>query len=123
MAETSRLLFPNLRFCIVSFVVFRLGSKSRRAVSRSFLLLAYSSCYVRKDWQMMGRGDYPGDAKKSEPVTMTTRKPDTTPAHTLRAELARKIPLFVGSAESCATKISGLSLHRHSTDSSLRHDL
>jgi AraC-like DNA-binding protein len=34
------------------------------------------------------------------------------PAHELRAELARKIALFIGSAENRATDISGLTLHR-----------
>src|SRR5579863_2327598 len=34
------------------------------------------------------------------------------PAHELRTELARKIALFIGSAESRATDIPGLTLHR-----------
>ena len=34
------------------------------------------------------------------------------PAHELRAELARKIALFIGSAENRATEIPGLTLHR-----------
>ena len=34
------------------------------------------------------------------------------PAHELRAELARKIALFIGSAENRATDIPGLTLHR-----------
>jgi hypothetical protein len=34
------------------------------------------------------------------------------PAHELRAELARKIALFIGSEESRATEISGLTLGR-----------
>ena len=35
-------------------------------------------------------------------------------AHALRTELARKIALFIGSAENRATDIPGLSLHRRS---------
>ena len=34
------------------------------------------------------------------------------PAHELRTELARKIALFIGSAENRATEIPGLTLHR-----------
>ena len=34
------------------------------------------------------------------------------PAHELRTELARKIALFIGSAENRATDIPGLTLHR-----------
>ena len=37
------------------------------------------------------------------------------PADELRAELARKIALFVGSAENRATEISGLTLHRRAS--------
>ena len=49
-AETSRPLFPSLRFCIVSPLnrsfISRLGSGALEAVSRSFRFIAYSSCTV-----------------------------------------------------------------------------
>ena len=49
-------------------------------------------------------------------MTMKNHKGDATPppdrARELRAELARKIALFVGSAENRATEIPGLTLHR-----------
>jgi len=54
--------------------------------------------------------------KQSETATMKNLKGNATPlpdrARELRAELARKIALFVGSAERRATDIPGLSLHR-----------
>jgi AraC-like DNA-binding protein len=49
-------------------------------------------------------------------VTMRNRSGEASllrdPAHELRAELARKIALFIGSAENRATDIPGLTLHR-----------
>jgi hypothetical protein len=52
----------------------------------------------------------------SETVTVHNRREDATPppdrARDLRAELARKIALFIGSAENRATDIPGLTLHR-----------
>jgi AraC-like DNA-binding protein len=44
------------------------------------------------------------------PTIPTSAAPDR--AHELRADLARKIALFVGSAENRATEIPGVSLHR-----------
>src|SRR5207245_1206601 len=48
--------------------------------------------------------------------TMTNRRGITSSladrAHELRTELARKIALFIGSAENRATDIPGLTLHR-----------
>ena len=61
---------------------------------------------------MTGPGGYAGDAKKGKPVTMTTHQLDTTPAQALRIELARKITLFMGSAEKRTTEVPGLTLHR-----------
>jgi AraC-like DNA-binding protein len=52
----------------------------------------------------------------SETVTMKNHRGDAIPlpdrARELRAELARKIALFIGSAENRATDIPGLTLHR-----------
>src|SRR5580700_9142392 len=58
---------------------------------------------------------YPG-VEESEIVAMKNHGGNATPlpdrARELRAELARKIALFIGSAEHRATDIPGLSLHR-----------
>ncbi len=52
----------------------------------------------------------------SETVTMKNRRGEASlirdQAHELRTELARKIALFIGSAENRATNIPGLTLHR-----------
>ncbi len=54
--------------------------------------------------------------KESETVTMKNRTGEASllqdQAHELRAELARRIALFIGSAENRATNIPGLTLHR-----------
>jgi AraC-like DNA-binding protein len=58
---------------------------------------------------------YP-DAEHSEGLTMkkssAATTPQSNPAPALRAELARKIAAFMGSAENRATDIPGVSLHR-----------
>ena len=52
----------------------------------------------------------------SETVSMKNRSGEASllrdQAHELRTELARKIALFIGSAENRATDIPGLTLHR-----------
>ena len=54
--------------------------------------------------------------EQSETATMTNRRGDGSPlpdrARELHSELARKIALFMGSAENRATDIPGLTLHR-----------
>src|ERR1022692_2939111 len=116
-AETSKPLFPSLRFCIVSpfgtvSLISRLGSGAVEAVSRSFRFIAYSSCTVSPRTEIgviLGAG-------MSETLTMkirsglATRLPDQ--AREFRMELARKLALFIGSAENRATDIPGLTLHR-----------
>jgi len=56
------------------------------------------------------------EAEESETATMKNHRGHATPlpdrARELRAELARKIALFIGSAENRATDIPGLALHR-----------
>ena len=60
VADTSRLLFPSLRFCIVSpselvSLIPRLESNARKAVARSFRFIAYSSRYVKNHWCFRSR--------------------------------------------------------------------
>ena len=56
------------------------------------------------------------DSEASEFATMKNRNRAASllpgPAHELRTQLARKIALFIGSAENRATDIPGLTLHR-----------
>src|ERR1700729_4006131 len=116
-AETSRPLFPSLRFCIVFSLgtvslISRLESGAVEAVSRSFRFIAYFSCVVDPHTEqvvIMG-------VEVSAVVTMKHRSGEASllpnQAHELRAELARKIASFVGSEESRATEISGLTLGR-----------
>src|SRR3984885_9913625 len=116
-AETSRPLFPSLRFCIVFSLgtvslISRLESGAVEAVSRSFRFIAYFSCVVDPHTEqvvIMG-------VEVSAVVTMKHRSGEASllpnQAHELRAELARKIALSVGSEEIRATEISGLTLGR-----------
>ena len=82
------------------------------AVSRSFRFIAYSSCTVDRTHRASG---YPR-VEESETVTMKNRSGEASRyeirQHELRTELARKIALFIGSAENRATDIPGLTLHR-----------
>src|ERR1700722_20081843 len=108
IAETSRPLFPSLRFCIVSplgtvSLISRLELRAVTAVTRSFRFIACFSCTVDPRTEqavIMG-------VEVSAMVTMKHRNavasllPDQT--HELRAELARKIASFIGSEESLAT--------------------
>ena len=53
IAETSRLLFPSVRFFMLVLLLTvslipRLGSNIGRAVARSFRFVAYSSRHVKK---------------------------------------------------------------------------
>src|SRR5258708_30175980 len=116
-AETSRPLFPSLRFCIVFSLgtvslISRLESGAVTAVSRSFRSIACFSCTVDPRTEravIMG-------VEVSAVVTMKHRSGEASllpdQAHELRAELARKIALSVGSEEIRATEIFGLTLGR-----------
>src|ERR1700722_2768756 len=116
-AETSRPLFPSLRFCIVFSLgtvslISRLESGAVEAVSRSFRFIACFSCTVDpRTAQAFIMG-----VEVNAVVTMKHRSGEASllpnKAHELRAELARKIALFVGSEEIRATEISGLTLGR-----------
>ena len=82
------------------------------AVSRSFRFIAYSSGTVDQRTEppvILG-------LEENQTVTMNSRHREALRlrdrAHELRTELARKIALFIGSAENRATEIPGLSLHR-----------
>src|ERR1017187_9036704 len=55
-----------------------------------------------------GRGERNGTTRNRSGEASLLRDP----AHELRRELARKIALFIGSAENRATDIPGLTLHR-----------
>src|SRR5277367_7098272 len=107
IADTSRLL-PSLRFCIVFSLgtvslISRLESDAVTAVSRSFRSIACFSCTVdprTKQAVIMG-------VEVSAVVTMKHHSGEASllpdQAHELRAVLARKIALSVGSEEIRAT--------------------
>src|SRR5260370_42128929 len=110
-------LFPSLRFCIVFTLgtvslISRLESGAVEAVSRSFRFIACFSCTVDPRTEqavIMG-------VEVSAVVTMKHRSGEASllpdQAYELRAELARKIALSVGSEENRATEISGITLGR-----------
>src|SRR5258708_20480990 len=117
IAETSRPLFPSLRFCIVFSLatvslITRLELSAVTAVHRSFRSIACFSCTVdpRTEQAVIM------EVEVSAVVTMKHRSGEASllpdQAHELRAELARKIASFIGSEESLVTEISGLTLAR-----------
>src|SRR5260370_12611333 len=108
-------LFPSLRFCIVFALgtvslISRLELSAVTAVSRSFRSIACFSCTVDPRTEqavIMG-------VEVSAVVTMKHRSGEASllpdQAHELRAELARKIALSVGSEEIRETEISCLTM-------------
>src|SRR5271157_5582113 len=96
-AETSKLLFPSLRFFIFS----RVGSNALEAVSRSSERFAYSSRRTTNKFDPLRRT-----------AILLLVKDHTNRAHQLRSELARRIAAYMGSSENRATGIPGVTLHR-----------
>src|SRR5580692_8569843 len=68
-AETSRSLFPSLRFCIIS-PIYRLDSRAMEAVSRFFRFIAYFSG---------GRAELFSEAHLSSPEEATVPIPHDPP--------------------------------------------
>src|ERR1700724_2465199 len=93
-------------------LICRLESGAVEAVSRSFRFIACSSCTVAppQSQQLAWR------VEVSAVVTMKHRSGEASllpdQAHELRAELARKIASSIGSEQSRATEVSGLTLGR-----------
>src|SRR5580692_10709257 len=119
-AETSRLLFPSLRFCTVSpsnrFSPSEIRFKRRRGGSLilpiycPFLLLSEKSLvYAGPSGYGVGRAEKPIMMKKK------ANKRDTLPperTRELRKELARRIASFIGHKERMITSVPGLFLSR-----------
>src|SRR5437867_848861 len=120
-AETSRPLFPSLRFCIVFLLRDRFSHLQVRVeCPRSGILILPISCLFLSSLKNAGaftepRG-YPCVDECEATATMKNRRGDASPAsgrvRELRSELARKIALFMGSAENRTTDIPGVTLHR-----------
>src|SRR5580698_10924317 len=100
IAETSRPLFPSLRFCICCPFNSRLEREPRKRYpdSSDFLPISLAPGY---HLDMKSR------------LAVAAPLPGRAPE--LRTELARKVALSVGLAENRATEIPGLSLHRRTS--------
>src|SRR5712692_4298467 len=104
-AETSKLLFPSLRFCIcVSFGFSLPEVRSKRRGSGSLILP--SSCLFLSLHEIvlvyLASGGY-SKGKRHGANTVTKRRKNAAVApdrlRELRAELARGIAFYIGSAE------------------------
>src|SRR6516225_2314065 len=114
IAETSGPRVPSLRFCIASphLQVRAVYSGCGIPILPIYCLFLLRCCSTHKP-----RGYH--RVEETEAVTVKNQGAHATPrpdrARELRAELAGKIALFVGSAEIRATEIPGLSLYRRTS--------